>query len=873
MMNAMGFKWKACHWGHVIFLLLSIFISLCSYGQSIQDLSSIDVDELSDEQLRTLVRRAEEAGLSEAELIQMAQIRGVPQEEIDKLRERLEGLDLIVSSSGSADRPSKRKPRRQFDLNEITRGMIDPGEKDLDKEEKEEYFGMSLFYSKNRRLTFEPNLNMATPMNYVIGPGDMLYIDVYGQSEKYYEVYVTPEGNVLLDNIGPINVSGLSVDEVSNVLKSRLSRFYTGLAGSDPNTFLQVSLGNIRTIQVHLVGEVRLPGTFTLSAFSTVFNALYAAGGPNENGTMRNVKLVRNNKEIATIDIYDFLMNGRANMERQLQDQDIILVEPFEGRVSLKGEIKRPRIYEVKSEETLEDLLKYAGGFTDEAFRERIGVTRITDKEKAISDVFKDQFGFFMVKGGDSYEVGKVLDRYTNRVQIKGAVFREGNYSLSEGMTLTQLIKKAEGLRGEAYTKRITLLRTKEDLSPEMKQYDLGAILKGNQPDVPLRAEDIVRIPSIYDLNEDFYVKIAGEVRQPGVYPFAEDMTVEDLIMQAGGLKEAASRTDIEIARRSSANTARDYSEIIPVSVAQDLSLNPNPIRLQPFDNIAVRRKTNFALEKTVQIEGQVKAPGVFSLRHAEERISDIITRSGGITEFAYAKGATLIRRTEFYQTESEKIQKQRNLRNLLERLNLDFEDPTESQAMLLSRLAKALVEREDEFMVDAEEAIIAAREGLLGDIAESRAGISPVKIKETEAIAIDLETILKHPGSRFDLILEEGDIISIPRQLQTVRLRGDVIYPTTVRYENFRSMSYYINRAGGFDNRAKRRRTYVVYANGEVARTKNFLLFNVFPKVEPGAEIIVPTKGPRVPIRPGELVGLTTGLATIALLLTQIFN
>ncbi|WP_232835075.1 SLBB domain-containing protein [Pleomorphovibrio marinus] len=873
MINTMIKKNQACHWGHVIFLVLTICISLSGYGQSIQDLSSINVDELSDEQLRTLVRRAEEAGLSEGELIQMAQVRGVPQEEIDKLRERLQGMDLEIGSSGSADKPSKRKPRRQFDVNEITRGMIDPEQGEMNKDDTDKYFGMSMFYSKNRRLTFEPNLNMATPRNYVIGPGDMLYIDVYGQSEKYFEVFVTPEGNVLLDNIGPITVSGLTINEAAEMLKARLSRFYTGLTGSNPNTFLQLSLGNIRTIQVHLVGEVRLPGTFTLSAFSTAFNALYAAGGPNEDGTMRNVKLIRNNKEIARIDVYDFLMNGRANMEKQLQDQDIILVEPFEGRVSFKGEVKRPMIFEVKAEETLADVLKYAGGFTDEAFRERVSVARVTDKERAVSDVFKDQFSFFMVKGGDSYEVGKVLDRYTNRVQIKGAVFREGNYSLSEGMTLTQLIERAEGLRGEAFTKRVTILRTKKDLSPEMKQYDLSAIMQGNQPDIVLQAEDIIRVPSIYDLSEDFYVKIAGEVREPGIYPYAQEMTVEDLIMQAGGLKEAASRTDIEIARRSSANNARDYSEIIPVSVAQDLSLNPNPVRLQPFDNVAVRRKTNFTLEKTVQIEGQVKSPGVFSIRHAEERISDIIRRSGGTTEFAYSKGATLIRRTEFYQADSEKIQKQRNLKNLIDRLNLDFGDPTESQALLLARLAKAMVEREDELSRDAEEAIIEAREGLLGDIAESRVGISPVKIKETEAIAIDLETILNHPGSRFDLILEEGDIISIPRQLQTVRLRGDVIYPTTVRHENFRSMSYYINRAGGFDNRAKRRRTYVVYANGEVARTKNFLLFNVYPKVEPGAEIIVPTKGPRIPIRPGELVGLTTGLATIALLMTQILN
>ncbi|HSI78253.1 MAG TPA: SLBB domain-containing protein [Lunatimonas sp.] len=859
----------------LIFIWSLIFIlPTDANGQSLQDIASIKVDDLSDQQLQQLVKRAEESGLSESELLQMAQVRGVPQEEINKLRERLETLSLTTPlSSGSSIGPSKRKPRQQADLNAITQGVLNPQQAMEPVEEVSPYFGLNLFYSKDRRLTFEPNLNMATPKNYVLGPGDLVYIDIYGQSEKYYESYVTAEGNLLLENIGPINVSGLSVEEVTNVLKSRLSRFYAGISGANPNTFLQVSLGNLRTIKVHLVGEVRLPGTFSLSAFSTVFNAMYAAGGPNENGTMRNVKLIRNNQEIANIDVYDFLLNGKANLNLQLQDQDVLLVPPFLGRVTLNGEVKRPAIFEIKEGENFRDLLEYAGGFTDEAFRDRVSVTRITSRERAVSDVFNDQFGMFLVKGGDTYEIGKVLNRYTNRIQIKGAVFREGNYSMEEGLTLQRLITKAEGLKGDAYLKRASILRTKKDLSNELIQVNLGEVINGNQPDIRLQAEDIVRIASIYDLNEDFYVKIAGEVRNPGTYPYSQDMTAEDLIILAGGLKESASLTEIEIARRYMGSNARDYADIIPVSISPDLGLGLSVTPLKPFDNISVRRKPNFTLEKMVQVEGQVNAPGEFSIAHAEERVSDVIRRAGGITDFAYVKGATLIRRTEFYQAESEMQRKEMNLRNLLENLNIDQMDPTESQTLLLERLARSISNKASSKEEEAGEMVIDARSEILKEISENRLGIGPVKIRETEAIAIDLEAVLLNPGSRFDLILEEGDIITIPRQLQTVRLRGDVIYPTTVRYEELRGMKYYINRAGGFENRAKRKRTYVIYANGEVARTKHFLVFNVFPSVEPGAEVIVPSKGPRIPIRPGDLLGITTGLATMALIATQIFN
>jgi protein involved in polysaccharide export with SLBB domain len=723
-------------------------------------------------------------------------------------------------------------------------------------------------------LTFEPNLNLATPDHYVLGSGDVLYIDIYGQSERYYEANVTPDGNLILENIGPINVTGLTIEEATQVIKNRLSKYFTGLTGSSPSTFLQISLGNIRTIQVHLVGELRLPGTFTLSAFSTVFNALYAAGGPNKNGTLRNVKLIRNNQEIAVIDIYDFLTRGEASLNQQLQDQDVILVEPYSSRVQVLGEVKRPAIFEVKVGESFGDVLQYSGGFTDAAFKERVSVIRNTGKEKAVSDVYLDQFSIFSVKGGDIYRVGRILDRFTNRVQIKGAVFREGNYALSPGLTLLDLIDKAEGLRGEAYLQNASVLRTKDDFTTELIQVNLNEILSGKEKDVLLQAEDIVRISSIYDLREEFYVKITGEVREPGIYPYSGNMSVEDLIVAAGGLREAASTSNIEIARRANRSNAGDISEIIPVQINEDYSFSPESAILQPFDNVLIKRKPNFALEKLVQIEGQVNSPGQYAVEDAEERISDIIRRAGGLTEFAYPEGATLIRRTEYYQTESERIRKEKDLLNLYERLVNQSNDPTEAQAMLLDRLNRPFYDSAGNNGDNEEDIVIQAKAEVLRDITENRSELANIKIKETEAIAIDLGTILRNPGSGYDLILEEGDIISIPKQLQTVRLRGDIIYPTTVRHQDSRSMSYYINRAGGFDTRAKRRRTYVVYANGEVAKTKSFLFFKFYPPVEPGSEIIVPSKGPRIPFMPGEIVGITTGLATLALLLSQInFN
>lgn len=865
-------KWLICCLLATCFL--TFFNASDVQAQAIPDIASIKVDELSDAQIQELIRRANEAGISEIEMVQMAKLRGLPEVEAEKLQRRIEEIDLRgPGGTRTQTTASKREPRKQMDLSEITQGLHRYQEMpdQLNNQEEGPIFGMDLFYNKNRRLTFEPNLNQATPQNYILGPGDMIYVDIYGQSEQYYEATVNADGFVILDNIGPVSVSGKSIEEATGIIKNRLSTYYPGMRGGSPNTFMQVTLGNVRTIRVHLVGELRLPGSFTLSAFSSVFNALFAAGGPNENGTFRNIKVVRNGNSVATVDVYEFLVSGKTSLDFQLQDQDVIMVEPFNARASVNGEVKREKIFEIIEGDSFQDLLRYAGGFTDEAFRDRVNVTRVTGKERAVSDIYLNQFDIFSVKGGDEYYVGKVLDRYANRVQLKGAVFREGNYALTEGLTVNQLLKNADGLRGDAQLGRASILRTYDDLSTEVITINLREILDGTTQDVTLQREDVVSVSSIYDLQEEFYVQVNGEVRNPGTYPYSRQMSVEELIVLAGGLREAASIQDVEIARRTSETGEGNFSELIPVGINMDLSPTGNDISLEPYDMVIVRRKPNFTLDKLVHVEGQVNSPGVFSVRSAEERISDLIQRAGGLTGFAYAKGATLIRRTEFYETESEQIRRQRNLQDLQQRLMADPNN-TESQELLLERLFRDLGTTPIESREGS--AVAESKRDVITGITESKADLAPIRIRQTEAVAIDLEAIIRRPGSSVDLILEEGDIISVPKQLQTVRLRGDVVYPATVRYESDRGMKYYINRAGGFDIRANRKRTYVVYANGQVDRTRSFLGIRSYPRVTPGAEIIVPTKGPRLPIRPGELIGITTGLATLALILTQInFN
>jgi len=850
------------------FLVLLCFWAFAPTFVSAQqnvDLNTIRVDQLSDDQIEELVKRAQDAGLSSTDFLMMAQMRGMPSGEVEKLRSRIEGLSTGSSKSRSTN-ASKRASREQIDLNDITQGLMETQE--LMEEEKADslLFGSKLFFQKNRKLSFEPSLNQATPKNYILGPGDLIYVDIYGESEKYYEATVNPEGSILLDNIGLIAVSGKTIEAAEGIIKNRVATFYTELSGSNPKTFLQVALGNVKTIKVHILNEVRLPGTFTLSAFSTVFNALYAAGGPSDKGTLRAIQLIRNNKKIAEIDVYDLLIDGTANLDVQLQDQDVILVNPYLARVKVMGEVKRPLVFEVTPEDNLEDILRFAGGFTDLAFKDRISISRITGNQRSISDVYSNQLGLFNLKGGDEISVYRIIDRYSNRIQIKGAVFRPGIFSLTEGLTLTQLIKNADGLKGDAYTQRASILRTKGDLSSEVLEVNLQAVLEGRQADVVLQREDVIRISSIYDVQNERYIQILGEVKRPGTYPYAAGMTPEELILIAGGLQESANIKDIEIARRLEDSDSGTLSDIITTSINPDLSFNPNAISLAPFDQVIVRKRANFTMQRLVSVEGQVNSPGLFAIQTSVDRISDLIKRAGGVNQFAYTKGATLIRKTEFFNTESEQVRRQKNLEALRVLLK---ENPTnpEAQEELLIRLFRDLPK---ETVAKTDSTANNAKRESLDQIAAETPGLA-VKIKETEAVAINLEKILANPGSEEDLVLEEGDILNVPKLLQTVRMRGDVVYPTTLRHEQGRGLQFYINGAGGFDRRANRKQTYVVYANGAVKRTKGLFGVRSYPAVEPGAEVIIPSKGPKIPLRLGDLVGVTTGLATLALVLSQI--
>ncbi len=847
------------------FFIFMAFLALAipqAVAQELNQASKIKVDELSDQQVQDLLDRAYDAGLSKSEFLKALEAQGMPDSEVEKMRAR---IGEEKNDTGRISKLSKRDDREQVNKEEISQGMLQFSSESVKKPNENEIFGSSLFYQKDRRLSFEPSLNQATPKSYILGSGDLIYIDIYGQSEQYYEATVNPDGFVLLDNIGPVNVAGKSIEEATGILKNRIGKYYPGLLGNNPNTFLQVTLGNVGTIKVHILSEVRLPGTFTLSAFSTVFNALYAAGGPNENGSMRKIKLVRNNTQIAEIDVYDLLLNGTAQLDLKLQDQDVILVPPYSSHVKIKGEIKRPMIFEVGEDDNLSDLLHYAGGFTDHAFKDRVAISRITGNQRSVSDVYQNQFDMFILKGGDEITVQRILDRYSNRVQIKGAVYREGTFALTDGLTLSQLVKNAEGLRGDAYTTQASILRTKDDLGTEMIQVNLQGILDGTSADIPLRREDVVRIASIYDINNEEYVQILGEVKKPGVYPYSAEMKVEDLIVMAGGFQESANSQDIEIARRLEDSDLGTLADIIPTQVNPDLGYNPDSPSLVPFDQVIVRKRASFTMQKLVAVEGQVNSPGIFAIQSSGERISNLIKRAGGINQFAYAKGATLIRRTEFFNTESEQLRRQRNLEGLRMKL---AEDPSNSEAQ--AELLQRLLTESPNAVSPVDNQLAQTKKESLDQIASETPGFA-VKLKETEAVAINLDEILKNPGSENDILLEEGDILSVPKLFQTVRMRGDVVYPTTLRHESGRSLKHYINGAGGFERRANRKQTYVVYANGAVKRTKGFLGIRNYPPIEPGAEVIVPTKGPKTPLRLGEVVGITTGLATLGLVISQI--
>jgi protein involved in polysaccharide export with SLBB domain len=845
-------------------LLLGCFLIALSnftYAQTLPDFSNLNVSELSDKQIQSLVQRATAMGYSQSDIFELARQQGVSLSDISLLGERINRVSTLREAKSSGSPLSDSRFRDSY-----SDSLLVLGKRDTD------IFGLNFFRKNSQFLTFTPSMNTPTPEGYVLSAGDEIYIDIYGASEQYYQSGINPDGNVILQNIGPISLSGLTIKQAEIKIKNKLSSLYTDLMGDQPSTFLDVSLGKTRSIQVSIVGEVELPGTYNLSAFSTVFNSLYVAGGITENGTLREIKVVRNGRPIVQVDVYDFLVNGISKSNIRLENDDVIIVGPYTNRVTLNGAVKVAGRFELKRDESFSDLLKYAGGFNEFAFQDQINVTRNVGKERVVADVYKIQYDLFNPKTGDVYQVNQVLDRYSNRVQIKGAVFRPGNYSITDGLTVKQLIDRADGLKGDANLGRAIILRSNPDLTTQTISIDLAAIINGSKEDISLRREDILQVFSIYDLQEEQYVEISGQVNDAGIFAFSDSMTVEDLLVMSGGFKASASQAKIEITRRFGNAEQGNLAEVFVVDVNRDLSLSSenSNFQLNPFDHVVVRRNPDFVIQKFVSVEGQVIYPGEYAIKNQSERVSDLLERSGGINQYAYAEGATLLRKTEFFEDQTDLQARILELENLLKRYEAEDGSLSEAELAQVGRINQQLASLQNDDTENKNLSSLAKRERLQETVQRNTL-FGDVKLNSSDAIGINLKAIIENPKSGYDLILQEGDVLIIPKRQETVRLRGRVLYPTTVVYQESKSAKHFINQAGGFSNRAQKRNTYVIYANGSVAKTKRFLFFKTYPQVGPGAEIIVPAKPIKLPIAISEIVGITSGLATLALLISQI--
>lgn len=821
-------------------LFAGIFYTGLSQAQTIssQNLSNIRVDDLSDDQIRAFLRQVESTGLSDAQLEQVAEARGMRPEEIRKLRNRVEKIKKETENKTTVGDKQRESRARELNFEQDTsaREEMDPkteAEKAL-MELKSRIFGASLF--KNANLSFEPNLRLATPGNYMIGPDDEIVIDITGDNEANYKLQVSPEGTIRIEYAGIVSVSGLTVEQATQKIRSRLASTYPGIRNG--RTQVTIGIGNIRSIRVTLLGEVVKPGSYTLPSLATAFNALYASGGPTENGSFREIEIIRNNKVISKLDVYEFLLKGFQTNNIRLQDQDVIRIPTYRTRVEFTGEVKRPAIFEAVQGESLQDVINFAGGFTTQAYSARIKVLQNTDRERRITDVFAGEFAAYQPKNGDKYFAEPILDRFENRVTIEGAVFRPGQFELEKGLTLARLIEKAEGVTEDAFMSRGYITRLKADNTSELISFDLDKIVAGTAPDITLQREDIVTIASIFELRDEYKVSIDGEVREPGTFEYSEGMSLEDLIIKSGGFKEGASPKRIEISRRvnnsnvlsASASTAR----VFQVDVDKNLKLVGNRFVLQPFDIVSVRSETGYEIQRQVRIEGEVLYPGTYTVVRKDERISDLVVRAGGLTALAYPKGASLKRPGTVTKTSA----------------NNDFDKSDEE------------LERARRFQ---------RLQGKLGDSTDF--------VKEQETIrniyvGINLDKILENPGSDYDLTLEEGDTIRVPKQLQTIKVSGEVLSPNAIIYDKSKSFKRYISEAGGFSDRSLKRRSYIAYANGSVKSTKKTLLFfNNYPRVQPGAEIFVPTKEEKRRLSAGELVGITSGLASLAVILLNLIK
>lgn len=831
---------------------------------------------MTDEQILKFVMKENAEGTSQAQIVTKLMQKGVTIEQIRRVKDKYErqaknkGLGTVSSKDSEEDNGRQRKNNgkkgsskndddeespqyrikdtrekkkskskevvydetnedwlmMQDELNTFIPDTTAMLEKLLAEKRKKKVFGRDIF--NNKDLTFEPNMNIATPQNYILGPGDAVYIDIYGASQKTIESTVSPDGEVTIEGFGPVQVSGLTVAQANARLRSTLGARYS-------SSKIKLTVGQTRSIMINVMGEVKNPGTYTLPAFATVFHALYMAGGTNDIGTMRNIKVYRNNRLVSVVDIYDYILNGKLTGNVRLADNDVISVGPYDCLVNITGKVKRPMYYEMKRNESVGTLLKYAGGFTGDAYKKSVRIVRKTGREYSVYNVDEFDMSAFHLADEDSVSVDSILPRFSNMVEVKGAVFRPGMYQVGGDInSVKTLIEHADGLREEAFTARAVMHRMKKDRTLEVVPVDVEGILDGTVPDIPIQNNDVLFIPTKQEMMEEQTITIHGEVQYPGIYRYADNETLEDFVLQAGGLKQTASTVKVDVSRRIVNPKALTTDSVIArtytFALKDGFVIDGTPgFKLMPFDEVYVRKSPGYYKQQNVVVEGEVMFSGTYTLSKKNQRLSDLIKSAGGVNDRGYIAGARLERKVN------------------------------ESERARMEAVLKKAKEEAEQMEIEA------AKENKKIDLKDSEK-IKNFEIPEFYSVGIELDKALANPGCDADIVLREGDKIIVPQYNGTVKINGAVMYPNTVGFQKGKKAKYYINQAGGFSEKAKKSQTYIVYMNGTIAKVSQ----NAKPK--PGCEIVVPEKEINK-MTIAEKMTIGTSVASIATMIATLAN
>lgn len=831
---------------------------------------------MTDEQILKFVMKENAEGTSQAQIVTKLMQKGVTIEQIRRVKDKYErqaknkGLGTVSSKDSEEDNGRQRKNNgkkgssknddyeespqyrikdtrekkkskskevvydetnedwlmMQDELNTFIPDTTAMLEKLLAEKRKKKVFGRDIF--NNKDLTFEPNMNIATPQNYILGPGDAVYIDIYGASQKTIESTVSPDGEVTIEGFGPVQVSGLTVAQANARLRSTLGARYS-------SSKIKLTVGQTRSIMINVMGEVKNPGTYTLPAFATVFHALYMAGGTNDIGTMRNIKVYRNNRLVSVVDIYDYILNGKLTGNVRLADNDVISVGPYDCLVNITGKVKRPMYYEMKRNESVGTLLKYAGGFTGDAYKKSVRIVRKTGREYSVYNVDEFDMSAFHLADEDSVSVDSILPRFSNMVEVKGAVFRPGMYQVGGDInSVKTLIEHADGLREEAFTARAVMHRMKKDRTLEVVPVDVEGILDGTVPDIPIQNNDVLFIPTKQEMMEEQTITIHGEVQYPGIYRYADNETLEDFVLQAGGLKQTASTVKVDVSRRIVNPKALTTDSVIArtytFALKDGFVIDGTPgFKLMPFDEVYVRKSPGYYKQQNVVVEGEVMFSGTYTLSKKNQRLSDLIKSAGGVNDRGYVAGARLERKVN------------------------------ESERARMEAVLKKAKEEAEQMEIEA------AKENKKIDLKDSEK-IKKFEIPEFYSVGIELDKALANPGCDADIVLREGDKIIVPQYNGTVKINGAVMYPNTVGFQKGKKAKYYINQAGGFSEKAKKSQTYIVYMNGTIAKVSQ----NAKPK--PGCEIVVPEKEINK-MTIAEKMTIGTSVASIATMIATLAN